>query len=475
MFVKMPPTFRQWSQVQKRKGQGANQKGNPIWLTNTHTHPNSLQQMEPPLHSVGTDQTTTTTTTTTNSDEAAKTLPIDPSAPKPTAVYISAHQHEALAYAKALQQELEKREVSCVVGVPPFPEVKLPKQQKSFWSTRRPSAPTPKGIISDDDDDDDDDDGNDDDGNDVNQHQQSLLVPLPPKPQLGEPGTTDNAKAIEQCELIVIMGTEGYGSLECAEGRRTHKELHFTFDQSRAFYLIKMCDTFTSKEMNRWLADGMARFLWPLSTEQLLVHQQHHARRQQQQIARVEWWHQQQEENVKYQERLRQARMRAQAAHPLDPELDPSDKEPLVTSQPRDTSSSPHISTADQRVRDRAGSDSEDSDASAPEQQKNNTVPGPRVIPEPAPVQPDMQVQCPEGLVDDIIADLESLSLPPGSDKARAAARKRAREASKRMKEARAAQRKQRLDAALRRSKCLPQAKKIISNLLGDLPDLVLK
>jgi hypothetical protein len=70
----------------------------------------------------------------------------------------------------------------------------------------------------------------------------------------------DTARALDACELFVVLGTEGYGT----QGT-TSEELQFAKDRRKPIFLVKRCDAFLVDPLD--LPASMLFAEWPSSTD----------------------------------------------------------------------------------------------------------------------------------------------------------------------------------------------------------------
>jgi hypothetical protein len=69
------------------------------------------------------------------------------------------------------------------------------------------------------------------------------------------------AKALDQCKLVVILGTETYG-MDTGAGFSTFEELRFIKDEKKSVFLVKMCERFAAPETRLRISNSISRFNW---------------------------------------------------------------------------------------------------------------------------------------------------------------------------------------------------------------------
>eukprot|EP00043_Microstomoeca_roanoka_P025269 m.263584 g.263584 ORF g.263584 m.263584 type:complete len:410 (-) comp53819_c0_seq1:344-1573(-) len=67
--------------------------------------------------------------------------------------------------------------------------------------------------------------------------------------------------AIDAAELVVILGTETYGE-KTASPFSTYEELKFIMDESKPFFLVKMCERFQYPQARFWLSSSVSYYQW---------------------------------------------------------------------------------------------------------------------------------------------------------------------------------------------------------------------
>ncbi|EGD79791.1 hypothetical protein PTSG_10776 [Salpingoeca rosetta] len=68
-------------------------------------------------------------------------------------------------------------------------------------------------------------------------------------------------EAIDECELVVIMGTHTYGE-KLGSKFSSCKELEFIMDEEKPFFLVKMCDRFKHAKTRFWFPSTIADHPW---------------------------------------------------------------------------------------------------------------------------------------------------------------------------------------------------------------------
>ena len=66
------------------------------------------------------------------------------------------------------------------------------------------------------------------------------------------------ARAIDTCELVVIMGTLTYGK-DTGAGFSTHEELTFACEEKKPLFLVKMCERFEEEQTRALLSKAAIR------------------------------------------------------------------------------------------------------------------------------------------------------------------------------------------------------------------------
>jgi len=67
--------------------------------------------------------------------------------------------------------------------------------------------------------------------------------------------------ALANCKMVVILGTKTYG-LETDCKFSTYQELRYIIDQTKPFFLVKMCDQFEQQPTKFWLPNTVSYFPW---------------------------------------------------------------------------------------------------------------------------------------------------------------------------------------------------------------------
>jgi hypothetical protein len=76
----------------------------------------------------------------------------------------------------------------------------------------------------------------------------------------------DIIENLDKCELVVILGTESFGT-KTASRFSTFEELRFIIDEPKNFFLVKMCDRFSVVSTRFFLPSSVAYTLWKLGED----------------------------------------------------------------------------------------------------------------------------------------------------------------------------------------------------------------
>jgi hypothetical protein len=74
-------------------------------------------------------------------------------------------------------------------------------------------------------------------------------------PLVGDDIAGDIARALDACELFVVLGTEGYGT-QGDTWYSTREELQFAKDRRKPIFLIKRCDAFFADPLAQMCLQG---------------------------------------------------------------------------------------------------------------------------------------------------------------------------------------------------------------------------